>query len=108
MNEIFTTIEAAPPNTEFLVKVSYVEVYMERIRDLLDSRKDNLRLREDPRRGVWLEDVSEMFVGSPVRRYFVVYVIRMRYYLLLLLWQCAKTGLARGSACPLGACTLSD
>ena len=64
--EVFASVEAAPANMQFLVKVSYVEVYMEKIRDLLDPKKDNIRIREDPRRGVWLEDVSEVFVGSPV------------------------------------------
>jgi hypothetical protein len=65
--EIFSAIEAAPANMQFTVKVSYVEVYLEKIRDLFDPRKDHLRIREDPRRGVWLEDVTEIFVGSRVR-----------------------------------------
>lgn len=37
----------ADENIEFLVKSSYLEIYMERIRDLLDQRKDNLKVRED-------------------------------------------------------------
>ena len=39
---------------------------MEKIRDLLDNSKDNLRLREDPRKGVWLEDLTEAYVNSRV------------------------------------------
>jgi hypothetical protein len=39
---------------------------MEKIRDLLDYEKDNLRVREDPRRGVWLEDLTEAYVNSRV------------------------------------------
>jgi kinesin family protein 5 len=33
--QIFESIMASPPNTEYLVKVSYMEIYMEKIRDLL-------------------------------------------------------------------------
>lgn len=33
--QIFASILASPPNLEYLVKVSYMEIYMERIRDLL-------------------------------------------------------------------------
>lgn len=33
--QIFASIMASPANLEYLVKVSYMEIYMERIRDLL-------------------------------------------------------------------------
>ena len=33
--QIFDSILSSPPNLEYLVKVSYMEIYMERIRDLL-------------------------------------------------------------------------
>jgi len=33
--QIFESIMSSPPNTEYLVKVSYMEIYMEKIRDLL-------------------------------------------------------------------------
>lgn len=33
--QIFESIRASPANLEYLVKVSYMEIYMERIRDLL-------------------------------------------------------------------------
>ena len=36
-NTIFETILKADPNIEFLVKTAYIEVYMEKIRDLLDG-----------------------------------------------------------------------
>ena len=46
---IFEGVAAADPTIEFTLKVSYVEIYMERIRDLLDSfkLKQNLQVRED-------------------------------------------------------------
>ena len=34
-DQIFTSIMESPPTEEYLVKVSYMEIYMERIRDLL-------------------------------------------------------------------------
>lgn len=33
--QIFASIMSSPANLEYLVKVSYMEIYMERIRDLL-------------------------------------------------------------------------
>ncbi len=44
---IFESIMNATDDIEFLVKVSYVEIYMEKIRDLLDISKTNLPIRED-------------------------------------------------------------
>jgi len=34
---------------------------MEKIRDLLDTKKDNLRVREDPNKGVWVEGATEVY-----------------------------------------------
>ena len=36
VHQLFEGIASADPNVEFVIKVSYVEIYMERIRDLLD------------------------------------------------------------------------
>jgi kinesin family protein 5 len=47
-------------------QIAYVEVYMEKVRDLLDVSRDNLRVREDPRKGVWLEDLTEAYVKTGV------------------------------------------
>ena len=41
-----------------------VEIYMEKLRDLLDNSKTNLRIREDKVRGIYIEDSSESFVSS--------------------------------------------
>ena len=58
---IFDHVEQADENLEFVVKVSFLEIYMERIRDLLDKSKDNLRVREDPNKGVWVEGCTEVY-----------------------------------------------
>lgn len=60
---IFDGIYNADEHIEFLVKVSIVEIYNERIRDLLDPKKDNLKVREEKARGVFIEEVTETYVG---------------------------------------------
>lgn len=35
VEQVFASILAADPNVEYTVKVSYMEIYMERIKDLL-------------------------------------------------------------------------
>ena len=46
---------------EFTVKCFYVEIYMEKIRDLLDTfgTKTNLAIREDPAKGIYVAGVTE-------------------------------------------------
>jgi len=64
--EIFSNVMAADENLEFIVKVSYIEIYMERIRDLLDPYKSkvNLQVREDAQRGIFVEGMTETCVTS--------------------------------------------
>eukprot|EP00747_Dinoflagellata_sp_TGD_P117080 gnl/TRDRNA2_/TRDRNA2_172530_c0_seq2.p1 gnl/TRDRNA2_/TRDRNA2_172530_c0~~gnl/TRDRNA2_/TRDRNA2_172530_c0_seq2.p1 ORF type:complete len:677 (-),score=177.21 gnl/TRDRNA2_/TRDRNA2_172530_c0_seq2:306-2336(-) len=61
---IFDGIYHADEHIEFLVKVSIVEIYNERIRDLLDPQKDNMKIHEDKVRGVFIGEVTESYVGS--------------------------------------------
>ncbi|EIE88029.1 kinesin heavy chain [Rhizopus delemar RA 99-880] len=42
VEQIFTSIMAAPSNLEFTVKVSYMEIYMEKVRDLLNRSQDDV------------------------------------------------------------------
>ena len=51
---VFNRIETASEAIEFTVKVSMVEIYMERIRDLIDPTKDNLRIHEEKGKGVYM------------------------------------------------------
>ncbi|ORX53879.1 kinesin-domain-containing protein [Piromyces finnis] len=52
-------------NLTFLVEVSYIEIYCERVRDLLNpSNKENLRVREHPILGPYVEDLSKLLVTS--------------------------------------------
>ncbi|XP_064643159.1 kinesin-like protein unc-104 isoform X6 [Lineus longissimus] len=52
-------------DTLFSVEVSYMEIYCERVRDLLNPKnKGNLRVREHPLLGPYVEDLSKLAVQS--------------------------------------------
>lgn len=46
----------------FSVEASYLEIYNENIRDLLDPSRVNLRIREHPKTGVFVENLSSCAV----------------------------------------------
>jgi kinesin family member 1 len=53
------------PNLKCTVEVSYLEIYNERVRDLLNpSTKGNLRVREHPSTGPYVEDLAKLAVRS--------------------------------------------
>lgn len=64
IEQVFDSIAAAPGNMEYTVKVSYMEIYMEKIRDLLAPMHDNLPIHEDKARGVYVKGLLEVYVGS--------------------------------------------
>ncbi|RCH83326.1 hypothetical protein CU098_007812, partial [Rhizopus stolonifer] len=64
IEQIFTSINDAPSNIEFTVKVSYMEIYMERVRDLFNPKNDNLAIHEDKTRGVYVKDLYEIYVAN--------------------------------------------
>lgn len=45
----------------FFGKVSILEIYNEKLKDLIDPKKMNLRIREDKHQGVFVEDLSEWY-----------------------------------------------
>jgi kinesin family member 5 len=61
---IFDMVESADENIEFTVSVSYIEIYMEKIRDLLDSTKQNLQVRENKEKGIYIDGATEVNVTS--------------------------------------------
>ncbi len=65
IDAVFDHLEAADPALEFSLKISYVEIYMEKIRDLLNVSKANLPIHEDKTRGVFIGGVTEANVSSP-------------------------------------------
>ena len=51
-------------NREYLIKLWYVEIYNENIRDLLNNKSENLELREDPDEGIIINNVTEIMTNS--------------------------------------------
>ncbi|KAF3760544.1 hypothetical protein M406DRAFT_48342 [Cryphonectria parasitica EP155] len=65
MFERIKDIQAADPNTRCTVEVSYLEIYNERVKDLLNpGTKGNLKVREHPSTGPYVEDLAKLVVGS--------------------------------------------
>jgi kinesin family protein 5 len=64
VEQIFASILASPGTIEYTVRVSYMEIYMERIRDLLAPQNDNLPVHEEKNRGVYVKGLLEIYVSS--------------------------------------------
>lgn len=64
VEQMFASIMASPGNIEYTVRVSYMEIYMERIRDLLVPQNDNLPVHEEKSRGVYVKGLLEIYVSS--------------------------------------------
>ncbi|ODV90226.1 hypothetical protein CANCADRAFT_43901 [Tortispora caseinolytica NRRL Y-17796] len=64
VKQIFASILTAPDNIEYTVRVSYMEIYMERVKDLLNIANDNLPVHEDKSRGVYIKGLTETYVAS--------------------------------------------
>lgn len=63
IKQVFTHIyETTDDHIEYTVKVSIIEIYMEKIKDLLEPTKNNLKVREDKIKGLYIEDLSERYV----------------------------------------------
>ena len=80
--QIFTSIVESDSRIEYVVKVSYMEIYLERIRDLLArgslmlhsanlaltvltaAQNDNLQVHEEKSRGVYVKNLSDYYVSS--------------------------------------------
>lgn len=76
ITDIFSYIRETP-HREFLLRVSYLEIYNEKIHDLLagpvggtgpgGGQQDEIKLREDPKRGVYASPLKEEIVQSPTQ-----------------------------------------
>ena len=64
VEQIFASILSSPGTIEYTVRVSYMEIYMERIRDLLAPQNDNLPVHEEKNRGVYVKGLLEIYVSS--------------------------------------------
>ncbi|KAI1172821.1 kinesin-domain-containing protein [Nemania sp. FL0916] len=76
ITDIFSYIRETPTR-EFLLRVSYLEIYNERIHDLLSmptagatgagAAQEEIKLREDSKRGVYATPLKEEIVQSPTQ-----------------------------------------
>ncbi|KAF2842706.1 kinesin-domain-containing protein [Patellaria atrata CBS 101060] len=76
ITDIFSFIRETP-NREFLLRVSYLEIYNEKIHDLLSAPgvtangqaapQEEIKLREDSKRGVYATPLKEEIVQSPTQ-----------------------------------------
>ena len=76
ITDIFSYIRETP-SREFLLRVSYLEIYNEKIHDLLsmptsngvgiNAQQDEIKLREDAKRGVYATPLKEEIVQSPTQ-----------------------------------------
>lgn len=86
IEQIFESIQMAPVNMEFTVKVAYMEIYMEKVKDLLvrkfilfvfflfiliiyltttkTAANDNLPIHEDKVKGVYVKGMKEVYVSD--------------------------------------------
>ena len=64
VEKIFDHIYESDEDAEFTVRISYVEIYLEKIRDLLEPEHNNLKLREGGyREGIWIQGVTEQYAS---------------------------------------------
>ena len=69
VSTVFETISNSEAFIEYAVKVSYCEIYLEKIKDLLDTTKTNLKIHEDKTRGIYIAEVTEKYVASDYEVY---------------------------------------
>ena len=70
IQDIFNFIETtSDSNTKFIIRASFLQIYNENISDLLKSDKKNLQIREDKKKGIYVDLLSEWAVRSPLDLY---------------------------------------
>ncbi|KAM9355767.1 kinesin-like protein KIF15 isoform 2-T2 [Pholidichthys leucotaenia] len=65
-------VEKSHQTKSFLCKCSFIEIYNEQIYDLLDTASASLFLRENIKKGVFVEGAMEKFVNSAAEAYQVL------------------------------------
>ena len=54
MTELFDIVDNKSEDVIHIIKVSFLEIYNEKIMDLLDTNKTNLKIKEDRLRGIFV------------------------------------------------------
>ena len=67
IQDIFNYIETTSnENTKFIIRASFLQIYNENISDLLKPDKKNLQIREDKKKGIYVDLLSEWAVRTPL------------------------------------------
>lgn len=61
IDKLFTLITQAEADLEFRIHVSYLEIYCEKLRDLLNPAQDNMKIRENKGEGFVVQDNTEVY-----------------------------------------------
>lgn len=63
--ELFNCIERLSIERQYKVKLSYLEIYNEEVRDLFGPGQEHLDIREDQIKGITIAGLTELMVTSP-------------------------------------------
>ncbi|CAI9102290.1 OLC1v1000533C1 [Oldenlandia corymbosa var. corymbosa] len=61
---LFEAIKLSDQAKDYTIKLSMVEIYMERVRDLFDLSKDNIKIKENKQLGIFLSGATEINVTT--------------------------------------------
>lgn len=64
LEELFNKISYYSSEREYKIKLWYLEIYNENIKDLLNQSEDYCDLREDPQKGTLVSNITELNVSS--------------------------------------------
>ena len=67
VTQLFDYIEANIEEAQFQVSVSFIQIYMETLSDLLTSTQPagGLQIREDPKNGVFINGLTQVLIRTP-------------------------------------------
>ena len=59
-NHLFDFIRKVDDDVEFIIKCSMLEIYKETLYDLLNNRANDLKIKENPQKGVYVAGLTEI------------------------------------------------
>ncbi|KAJ8632434.1 hypothetical protein MRB53_025770 [Persea americana] len=62
VDALFGCMRCAHEGSKYTLKLSMVEIYMERVRDLFDLARDNLQIKESKAQGIFLSGATEICI----------------------------------------------
>ncbi|KAF1744883.1 hypothetical protein MXB_1177, partial [Myxobolus squamalis] len=72
IDDIFKYIYQMDENLEFHIKVAYFEIYLDSIKDLLDSNNRNLSVHQDKHGNPFVKGITERFVSCSEEMYDII------------------------------------